>query len=173
MTTNNDAKPMRFAYADPPYLGCGKLYAKHHSDALHWDDVNNQLDLLERLHDEYPDGWVFSCNPKDLKHYLTVVADDVRIGAYCKTWHQWRPTSVQHAWEPVLFRGGRSIPRRNPMVRDFVVSGPKFGGLVGNKPPAFNRWVLDLLGYQEGDTVDDLFPGTGGLEAEVAQAVLL
>jgi hypothetical protein len=22
-----------YAYADPPYLGCGKLYAAHHPDA--------------------------------------------------------------------------------------------------------------------------------------------
>ena len=28
----------RYAYADPPYLGCGKLYADHHPDALEWDD---------------------------------------------------------------------------------------------------------------------------------------
>ena len=30
--------PMRFAYADPPYLGCGKLYVSHHPDARDWDD---------------------------------------------------------------------------------------------------------------------------------------
>ena len=24
---------MRFAYADPPYLGCGRLYAAHHPEA--------------------------------------------------------------------------------------------------------------------------------------------
>ena len=34
-------------------------------------------------------------------------------------------------------------------------------GLVGAKPEAFCRWVLDLLGYVEGDEVVDVFPGTG------------
>ena len=29
---------MNFAYADPPYLGCGRLYAQSHPDALIWDD---------------------------------------------------------------------------------------------------------------------------------------
>lgn len=34
-------------------------------------------------------------------------------------------------------------------------------GLTGAKPEAFCRWVLDLLNFQPGDTLDDLFPGTG------------
>lgn len=29
---------MRLGYADPPYYGCGKLYAEHHPNALDWDD---------------------------------------------------------------------------------------------------------------------------------------
>jgi hypothetical protein len=34
--------------------------------------------------------------------------------------------------------------------------------------------VLDLLGYDaEVDTVTDVFPGSGGVAAEVAQGVLL
>jgi hypothetical protein len=164
---------MRFAYADPPYLGCGKLYAKHHPEALIWDDPATHVDLAQRLVDEYPDGWVLSCNPRDLRVYLPALPDDVRMGAYCKTWHQIRPTSVQFAWEPILFRGGRSLPKRNPMIRDYLVSGHKPGGLVGNKPDKFNRWVLDVLGYEDGDTVDDLFPGTGGMSEVLAQGVLL
>jgi DNA modification methylase len=30
-------------------------------------------------------------------------------------------------------------------------------------------WVLDALGYEEGDTVDDLFPGSGAVSAAIAQ----
>jgi hypothetical protein len=38
-------------------------------------------------------------------------------------------------------------------------------GLVGAKPAEFNVWMLDLLGFDpELDTIDDLFPGTYGLE---------
>jgi len=33
--------------------------------------------------------------------------------------------------------------------------------------------VLDLLGYQDGDELVDLFPGTGGMEATTAQGVLV
>lgn len=34
-------------------------------------------------------------------------------------------------------------------------------GLVGAKPEAVCRWILDLLNVQSGDEVVDLFPGTG------------
>jgi hypothetical protein len=45
---------------------------------------------------------------------------------------------------------------------------------VGAKPAGWTRWVLDMLGYDpDTDTVDDLFPGSGAVAAEVAQGVLL
>jgi hypothetical protein len=40
-------------------------------------------------------------------------------------------------------------------------------GLRGSKPGYFNDWVLDLLNYQPGDQLDDLFPGTRGMSAAV------
>ena len=47
-------------------------------------------------------------------------------------------------------------------------------GFVGAKPPRWTRWVLDLLGYDaETDTVDDLFPGSGAVAAEISQGVLI
>lgn len=44
-------------------------------------------------------------------------------------------------------------------------------GLTGAKPERFCRWVLDLLGV-DGDTVEDLFPGTGVMSRVLDQAVL-
>ncbi len=166
---------MKFAYADPPYFGCGKsLYGAHHDEAAVWDDEQTHRDLALRLVDEYPDGWVLSLNPRDLRLYLPVLPDDVRVGAWVKTWHQIRPTTTQHAWEPVLFRGGRKDNKRTPMVRDWLqANATRQRGLPGAKPDEFNRWVLDLLNYQDGDTLDDLFPGTAGMAAAVAQGVLL
>jgi hypothetical protein len=41
-------------------------------------------------------------------------------------------------------------------------------GLVGAKPLAFNLWILDMLNYQQGDTLDDLFPGTNGMADAIA-----
>jgi len=37
---------MRFAYADPPYLGCGRRYVDSHPDALIWDDPGDIFDDL-------------------------------------------------------------------------------------------------------------------------------
>lgn len=166
---------MKFAYADPPYFGCGKsLYGKHHPEAAIWDDPQTHIDLAHKLTDEYPDGWVLSLNPRDLKMYLNALPDDVRIGSWVKTFHQIRPTTTQHAWEPVVFRGGRKDNKRNPMVRDWIqANATRQRGLPGAKPDLFNRWVLDLLNYQEGDVVDDLFPGTGGLSKVLNQGVLI
>lgn len=52
---------MRFAYADPPYLGCGKkLYGDRHEQAADWDDPERHRQLVEQLCDEFKDGWAMS-----------------------------------------------------------------------------------------------------------------
>lgn len=168
---------MRFAYADPPYLGCGEShYGEHHPDAAKWDNPAAHADLADDLVQRFPDGWVLSCNPRDLGMYLGFdhMPEDVRVGAWCKTWHQIRPTTVQFAWEPVIFRGGRKDPKRSPMVRDWL-SCPvtRQRGLKGAKPDQFNRWVLDLLAFRDDDDeLVDLFPGTGGMARTLDARVL-
>ena len=166
---------MRFAYADPPYLGCGKShYGEHHPDAAAWDEPATHLSLVARLLAEYPDGWALSCNPRDLAMYLPALPGDARVAAWCKTWHQIRPTTVQFAWEPVIFRGGRKDPKRSPMVRDWLpCAATRRRGLKGAKPAAFNQWVLDLLAFDpELDAIDDLFPGSGSMAATLASPPL-
>jgi len=159
---------MKFAYADPPYYRQGKRLYGDHPEAAIWDTKQAHVDLIQRLKNDYPDGWALSCNPADL-HWLLPHAPDSRVCAWAKTFHQIRPLcSVQYAWEPIIVNGGRKIPKRKPMVRDWMACARSMKkGLVGAKPDAFNDWLLDLLGYQPGDTLDDLYPGTGGL----AQAI--
>ena len=161
---------MRFAYADPPYFKHGKrLYGKLHEQAAHWDSQDNQRALIDRLKTEFPDGWTMSCNPADL-HWLLEGHEDIRICAWTKTFHQIRGTSVQYAWEPVLLFKGRYIKAQKPMVRDWLaypIAMKK--GLVGAKPDKFNDWILQLLGFQKGDEMVDLFPGTGGMSEAVAR----
>lgn len=166
---------MRFAYADPPYHGCGKLYAHLHNEAHIWDDKQSHLDLVQRLVTDYPDGWALSCNPKDLAWLLPACPTTTRVCAWVKTYHQIRPqVSVQYAWEPVLLYGGRKIKNRKPQVRDWTTgSTSRQTGTPGSKPDYFNRWVLLLLGYQHGDTLDDLFPGSGSMKKQLQQGVLL
>lgn len=158
---------MRFAYADPPYLGCGaSRYGRPE-----WDQMDTHCDLMVRLFNEYPEGWAMSCNPKDLWWLLSEGTDAVRVCFWGKTMHQiHHQVPVQYACEVVLLSGGRDAPNK-PMVRDWI-SGPRSQekGLVGAKPDYFNDWVLALLNYQPGDELDDLFPGTGGMGRAVERA---
>jgi hypothetical protein len=157
---------VRFAYADPPYYGKAAIhYGKHHPDAADWDDEQTHLDLIARLCDEFPDGWALSLNSTHLAWQLPACPGDARVAAWVKKFHQIRPMTVQYAWEPVIWRGGRKDHKRTPMVRDWFASHPTMRrGLSGAKPDDFNRWILDLLNFDPAeDEIVDLFPGTGGM----------
>ena len=154
---------MKIAYADPPYLGCGKLYEKHHADALIWDDPETHRQLIDRLSDEYPDGWAYSLNSTTLHTILPMCPSDVRIMAWVKPFAAYKfNVNPPYAWEPVIVRGGRRLSNF-PKVRDFIscpIALKK--GLVGAKPDGFWLWLFAVLGLQPGDQFVDLFPGTGG-----------
>lgn len=155
---------MKFAYADPPYYTMGKkMYGSLHAEAGIWDQKQSHIDLIDRLMAEYPDGWTMSCNPANL-WWLLSDRENVRVCAWTKTFHQIRGTSNQYAWEAVLLYGGRKDNKRKPMVRDWLACPIAMRkGLQGAKPEKFNQWILDLLGYQVGDEMDDLFPGSGSM----------
>ena len=60
---------MRFAYADPPYFGCGKRhYTQHHDDAAKWDTRDAHLELVATLRGY--DGAALSCLARDLAWLL-------------------------------------------------------------------------------------------------------
>jgi hypothetical protein len=169
---------MRFAYADPPYLGCCRLYDHHHPDGLCWDDIDTHKLLLDRLVNDYPDGWALSCHTPSLRTLLPMCPPDVRVGAWVKPFHAYKKgVRPAYAWEPLIYRGGRN---KNPPAppkggkaitpKDFVSANILLRkGLTGCKPPAVNEWILDLLNYQPGDELDDLYPGLGGMSEVVAR----
>jgi hypothetical protein len=158
---------VRFAYADPPYLGCGKLYAQRHPQALIWDDPEEHRRLITQLSDDWPDGWALSLSSTTLQTLLPMCPADVRIAAWVKPFAVFkRNVRNAYTWEPVIIRGGRMSSRDGaPVTRDHLAEPITLRrGLTGAKPQRFNRWVLDMLGFIDGvDTVDDLFPGTGGM----------
>lgn len=154
---------MKFAYADPPYLGCGSLYAKHHPNALVWDNPETHRTLIDRLVDEYPDGWAMSASSPSLSVLGPMLPAGHRICPWVKPFCIFKPNvGVGYAWEPVIIFGGRRRTRTQPTVRDwFSCEITLRKGLTGAKPPPVVHWILDLLNVQRGDEVDDLFPGTG------------
>ena len=166
---------LRFAYADPPYLGmCGKHYGHRHDPPWGcWNDLDTHRALIDSL--AAFDGWALSSGSSQLQRILALCPDDVRIGAWCKPFANFRPgVNPGYTWEPVIFRGARRrTDRTEPTVRDYLVeSRPHTLGLPGAKPASFCRWVLDLLGYRDCDEMTDIFPGTGGLGRAAEQSRL-
>lgn len=145
---------MRLAYADPPYPGKAHLYPEN-------TEVDH-AELIARL-GEY-DGWALSTDERNLAYVLGLCPPGTRVLAWCRsTAPPFNPFPFA-AWEPVLCRPGRVAGV--PAVRSYVETNAATGrqqrkGLTGQKPAAFCEWVIRCLGAQPGDTLDDIFPGTG------------
>jgi hypothetical protein len=149
--------------------------ADHHPESAVWDDPERHAQLVRDLDAEY-DGWAIAMARDSLAIYLAA-APDARVAV----WHNpasWPPGNRVHAtWEPVVLRVPleRRALRSAQYVKDVLVATPpRHLGFIGAKPKAWTRWVLDMLGYDpDVDTVDDLFPGSGAVSAEVRQGVLI
>jgi len=150
---------VRFAVADPPYIGQAQRHYK-------CPEIDHNL-LVHRLVNFYPDGWVLCLSSPTLKGILNLCPDDVRVGAWVKPFASFKPgVNPAYAWEPVIWRGGRKRDRTVLTVRDWVSASITLKkGLAGAKPPKFCDWVFDLLGATDEDEIDDLFPGTGVVTA--------
>lgn len=161
---------MKFAYADPPYLGCCKLYDHYHPDGLCWDNLQTHRELIARLNVEYPDGWALSMTSGSLLDLAPMFPEGKRIGAWVKPFAAYkRNVRVAYTWEPVVFVGGRISSKDGATPnRDHIDEPPALAesitmrkGFTGAKPERFCHWVMDLLGWAPGDQIDDLYPGTG------------
>lgn len=170
MTTDNPVyyqdslRPLSLAYADPPYPG----QAKHwYGDQPTYAGEVDHRDLLERLSGY--DGWALSTSAAALQEVLALCPPGVRVGI-------WEVKNSEHpgnrgrwwwSWEPVILYGWRPTGQ---VVRNLLSAhSPKgyFGNeIAGQKPAAFCRWVFDLLGAGPGDTLDDLYPGSGAVTQE-------
>lgn len=180
---------MRFAYADPPYYEQCSKYGHRHEPGpwsltewakswaalwgqTHcWDDLNTHHELIAYLESDFPDGWVLSCSSPSLYYLMDFLPKDARFGGWFKSYASFKPgVGVAYAWEPVIFRGGRPRSREQPTVRDWVcVPITVQKGLTGAKPARVCEWILEILNYEEGDELADLFPGTGVMANVLAQ----
>jgi hypothetical protein len=158
---------VRFAYADPPYLGlAAKFYGDLHPDAADFDRPERHRQLIEQLCAEFPDGWAMSLHTPSLREILPMCPADVRIGAWTKPFASYKKgVNPGYAWEPVIFRGGRRrTDGSEPTVADYcAVPITLQRGFQGAKPERFVWWVLALLGVRADDEFVDLFPGSGAV----------
>ena len=75
--------------------------------------------------------------------------------------------------DPYVSAAGKPVVSKRLVMRDWIQESITLKrGLTGAKPEAFCRWVLDLLGYIEGDEVEDVFPGSGVMGHVLAQGRL-
>jgi hypothetical protein len=154
-------RSLRLAYADPPYPGKAWLYRDH-------PDYGGEVDhgeLIGRLQLEY-DGWALSTSAEALPAVLAGCPPGVRVAAWHKGPRVTRSRYPLSAWEPVLYSGGRQLPGARPP--DSIICGvtpvsTRPGHVIGAKPATVCRWIFALLGGCPGDTLDDLFPGSGAV----------
>lgn len=175
MSPDNPAyqeRNVRLAYADPPYVGCADRY--DHADAARWDDPEAHVWLMADLDRDF-DGWALSCSSPSLRDLAYASPNGTRVGAWVKTFAAYKANvRIAYAWEPVIFKPGRDRSADGaPVGRDFLIEPITLQrGLVGAKSERFCRWILDLLGYVDGDHLEDLFPGTGVMGRVLAQGRL-
>lgn len=149
-------KPMRFAYADPPYPGLAWMYADQESYAGEVDHA----ELVASLEYSY-DGFALSTSARALATVLPLFTREYRICAWVKPIGVSGTTfGIHNAWEPLIVVPGRAL---QPGKRDWLATQParRGGTLIGRKPEAFCVWLFELLGMLPGDSLDDLFPGSG------------
>lgn len=151
---------MRVAYADPPYIGQAK---RHYADHPDYGGEVDHAALIGRLNTF--DAWALSLSSPTLKQILVLCPDDVRIGAWTKTFASFKPNvNPAYCWEPVIFRGGRKLGRGVPTVRDYVSAPITLQrGVHGAKPDRFCWWLFEFLGMEPDDEFHDLFPGSGAV----------
>lgn len=178
---------MKLAIADPPYppfIGSGgrknrasRWYgdgqrsatdrpSDFHPEAGDWDDPARHRELIEQLMAEF-DGWAIATSPDGVAAYYPL-PPAVRIMAWIKPNAQPGAHRLRSMWEPVIVyppEGRRSNRGGVGAMPDVLTAAAPRVGFIGAKPPEWTRWVLDALGYRDGDEVIDLFNGSGAVAA--------
>lgn len=154
--------PARLAYADPPYPGTAARYYRHHRDYA--GEVDHQA-LVARLAAGY-DGWALSTSAAALPAVLPMCPEGARVACWIRGARPNRQARRPvNAWEPVIYMPARPAP--DPPLDVLIhASRPRTTDphrVIGAKPALFARWVFELIAAAPGDTLDDLYPGSGGI----------
>ena len=99
---------MRFAYADPPYIGQAK---RHYGDDPRCAEIDHS-DLIGRLNGY--DAWALSLSSPSLKQIIAMCPDDVRVMAWVKPFAVFRPNV-----------------KRDDRLKDIQIKRARFVGGVG------------------------------------------
>src|SRR5580765_2415068 len=157
---------MRFAYADPPYIGTAR---RDYSADPNCAEVNHRV-LIETLMADFPDGWALSCSPPTLKEVFGYCPDGVRLMPWVKPYTPFKKgVNPSYSWEAVIVKGGRRRTLNQQTIPDFVIAcpdvvrprrSPRFNG---RKPSGFCYWLFEVLNINPDDEFVDIFPGSGNV----------
>jgi len=153
---------LRFAYADPPYPGTAARYYKDQpSYAGEVDHHTLIAGLSARLASGELAGFALSTSEKALHWILPLMPPGTRTCPWVKAIGVTAATYGPHnTWEPLLVAGGRR--RQGVRQRDWLCAHPARGGdLPGRKSLRFCAFLFAQLGLEPGDTLEDMFPGSG------------
>ena len=150
---------MRLAYADPPYPGKAEFYVDHPDYA---GEVDHEA-LIDNL--QGYDGWALSTGSWALQDVLGICPRGVRVLV-------WTKHSIARSWEPVIVSPARNDQHQR-RLRDWIRVEPEYfqwrpkpeSYVIGQKPEPFCLWLFNWLGARPGDTLDDLYPGSGAVSA--------
>jgi hypothetical protein len=166
--TTDEAR-LRLAYADPPYPGLARRY-------YGCEEVDHR-ELVERLERDFPDGWALSTSADALLDVGAIIRAalgpdraraDVRVAAWVRGSRAGKCIGSRNAWEPLFIcRGRRRLLQPDEALDDVLVWGGRQhshpDALVGMKSAAFCEWMFRQLGAEPGDTLVDLFRGSGAV----------
>jgi hypothetical protein len=151
---------MKFAYADPPYIGQAQ---RHYSEDPNCAEVDHK-ELIDRMCRDY-DAWVLSLSSPTLKYILSLCPDNVRVCSWVKPFSSYKPgINPAYSWEPIITFGNRPRGRQLPTINDWVSANITLKrGVHGAKPDKFCYWLFEFMGLLPGDELIDLYPGSGAV----------
>lgn len=158
---------MRFAYADPPYLGQAKRHYGNHKD---YAGEVDHAELIDDLESDY-DGWALSMSMKSMPYIMKLLPDDILTLAWIKPIAPPMGDHRHYSWEPVALRALRRPV--NYVKTHLVCSPPQFTfrpkpetHVIGEKPEEFCNWLFESAGLIPGeDELFDMYPGSGAVGA--------
>lgn len=157
-TDEANTHSLAFAYADPPYPG---LARKYYQDQPTYAGEVDHRDLIASLGAGNYAGWALSTSAKALRDVLPLCPEGARVCPWVKPiGTSSRTFGAHNTWEPLIVVGGRKLRGGFP---DWLRAQSARGGgdLPGRKPLSFCAFLFQQLGMLPGDTLADLFPGSG------------
>ena len=144
-----------------------------HPEAYLWDEPATHKNLINKLMNEY-DGFAIALTVHSLSTYMEEIATNSRNGIRVMAWV--KPSAVpsgnriQNIWEPVIVKmpQSRKNYKSGKSCKDVLIAHPPRNGFVGAKPNEWTSWVMDAMGVQDGDIVEDLFIGSGKVSEVIA-----